>query len=331
MMNRAKSLFSMGKETSDIISGCVPMNWDFFIEKNVYIEFYVRTLYKKILRYLFRKTIFDNKIKEKLNIFQDNFLNTEQNLGFISLLANAICQCETTVLRYDPKTNAIERINKQDNINPRDVNVCAVDFSKNKAEILLLSQYASMLYDLLESEQKKTKVSNSITFKVGDLTAKVGTLEKGSVEKQAKNIKDAINNGDMAVIDAESSIEMGTTDLRSEAKTEETIKQNIAEAIGLPLNFLFGANTAGIGASGENDTDSLERAMQTNFEIYWRPYVEKLFDTKIKYKAENWQLIRNCRDILDYVETSALLTEEQKQTIAGDILESIGYGKEIKS
>jgi hypothetical protein len=317
---------TMRKECSNSITGCVPLNWDCFIDRTVFINFYVKTLYKKILQYLFRKTIFDEKMKSKLGIFHDNFLKTEQNLGFISLLTNAIYNCEMTVLKYDPKTNTIDRVNNYEDVKPQDVNVCVMDFSKNRAEILLLMQYAGMLYDLLESEQKKTKVSNSITFKVSNLTAKVGNIEKGTIEEQAINVKNAINNGDMAVIDSESTIETGTIDLSPETKTEGTLKENIAQIMGLPLNFLFGTSTAGIGSSGENDTDSLERAMQTNFEIYWRPYAEKLFNTKIKYKAENWQLIRNCVDILDYVETSMVLSEEQKKIVVRDIFESIGYG-----
>jgi hypothetical protein len=328
LWDKTKGLFKFqGNSLSNVANVSIPMGWDYYIDKDTFIEFYIKTIYKKILQYLFHKTIFDNNMDKKLNVFQDNFLNTEQNLGFISLLTDAIYRCESQVFRYDSGTNTIEKFSYRDGINANDRHICVVDFSKNKSGILLLSQYVNMLYNLLTSEQKKANISNSLTFKINDLTDKVGMIEKKSVEQQALNIKNSILRGDMAVIDAGSSIDIGNTDITPETKTEETIKQNIAQVIGLPLNFLFGTSTAGIGASGENDTDSLERAMQTNFEIYWKPYVEKLFNIKIKYKVENWQLIRNCRDILDYVETSTLLSEEQKQTIVNDILESIGYGK----
>lgn len=306
----------------------IDINDYFELKKVDFIYIFLSALYQRIFNYCWSRTIVKNK-KFNETILFDCFLKTAQTKGFISLMIDALIFGKQEILTYDPILNVIEIKNYDNNheINKKVKNQIILDFTSNK-KIYLLKQYASIYYDCLHSLAEKSKINGALILKLATLTDNISLDEKLSVKQQALSVQSGINNGNGAVIDSKSDIDLLNADCEPEQKQIENIKQEISSFFdGMPLNFLFGTSTAGIGASGENDTDSLERSIYSFFNTYWKPYFNGLFADNIDFKVENWRQIANARDIINIVETTEYLDEKNKKEIILNIFRSINVLK----
>ena len=300
----------------------------FELKKTDFIYIFLSALYQRIFNYCWSRTIIKNKKFNEAILF-DCFLKTAQKKGFISLMIDALIFQKQEIFTYDPLLNTIEIkvYNENYKLKEKVSNEIVVDFKSNQ-KINLLKQYASIYFDCLHSLAEKSKINGALILKLATLTDNISLDEKLSVKQQALSVQNGINKGNGAVVDSQSSIELLNADCEPEQKQIENIKQEISSFFdGMPLNFLFGTSTAGIGASGENDTDSLERSIYAFFNTYWRPYFNNLFNDNIDFKVENWRQIANARDIINIVETTEYLDEENKKEIILNIFRSINVLK----
>jgi hypothetical protein len=302
------------------------------ISEEDFCHLYLYNIYDRILKYCYKKSV--NIKNFDSSILYNNFLNTEQNIGFFELLINAILKKAKTILRYDKKTNTIEKIKFEEY---NEVTDCYLDFSNYKV-MNLLNEYARLMYKSLNAIGVKSNVNNAIILKVHKLTDNVGLNAKSEIEEQGRAIKNALVNGSGAMIDALSSVEVLESKTSSEQEIVADLEKQISLLLGLPIFFLFGNQRSGLWESN-TEIFKIENGMEPLFLTLWKPYFNKLFSQDIRYKIELWENIEKSKELISFIElvnippfikqslTSkilldcSLITEEEAEIVANYVVD----------
>ena len=99
----------------------------------------------------------------------------------------------------------------------------------------------------------------------------------------------------------------------------------LASDLGVSLSFVCGELTSGLSVSGEANANFDESGIRDFFITVFKPIVDKLFGVSLRFKTDNWRKVREYAQILPYIESSALLTDKQKEQLA---VELMGVGEE---
>jgi hypothetical protein len=253
--------------------------------------------------------------------------------GLISILVNSLLENNPVILEYHKSVNTITSENYNANnfvVNDLKPNSCIADYGQKQSEVKLLSYYAGTIYNTYRSIENKIQVSNAIVVIFKQLSDKISYVERESLRKQLQEFRKAVESGGIAYLDS-AKLQYGIADVGNETKVQEANKENIANALNLPLNFLFGTTTQGLGTRHEEDSLSLDRTMRKNFVSLWQPIVEKLFHIKISYAIDKYRLSETHKSFLDWVETSGMIDEQSKKEITANILLSNGLIDNIQA
>ncbi|MDR1498711.1 MAG: hypothetical protein LBS34_00280 [Rickettsiales bacterium] len=320
-------LFNLAKKNENQ-DDFIPLSFGLDIQERDYKRLFVKNIYSNIFEYLLTKTNFTRESEREMvfNLSFNNSEKTSQMNGLISILVNSLLDNNPVILRYNKSVNTITEENYNANnfsINDLKPNSCIADYSQKQSEVKLLSYYARTIYNTYKSIENKTRVSNAIVVIFERLSDKINFVERKSFVKQLKEFKRAVESGGLAYLD-NAKLQYGIADVNNEIKVQENNRENIANALNLPLNFLFGTTTQGLGTRHEEDSLSLDRTMQKNFVSLWQPIIEKLFNIKISYAIDKYRLSETHKSFLDWVETSGMVDEQSKKEITANILLSNG-------
>lgn len=310
-----------GFATSTESVGALPGLFDVTIPKDQFIKNDITAMFKKILTDVVQRTYGLND--DQSRAMWDNCLKSEANKGLISLLAEAMFAEDKLFLVYkekvlrkadDAERQQIESDYKQKGSSSEGIYISFQGYTIST----MLKQYSEMEYSVLNSLNKKMNVSNAIQFKMNQLRGSVGAVDKAQVESQAKNICDAMKCGKNVLMDGEDNIEMPTVEMESTKQAILFLDGKRSFFTGLPLAYINGQLTTGIGSTGQADAKAIDRGLHYYFISIIQPVCSALFGAKVTFKSEDMTSIDSGLEVIktfELVQGSTFLSPEEQRSI----------------
>lgn len=310
-----------GFATKQISIGGLPALFDLSVKIDSFTQNDITNLYKKILTDVIQRTYGLNQ--EQMRSVWDNCLKSEASKGLLSLLAEAMFGQTDLFLVYKLKVirkateqerNQIEADYKNQNQSDVGVYVSFKDFTLTT----MLKLYSCMEYSVLNSLNKKMNISNAIQFKMSDLRTSVGAVDKAQIEAQAKAICEAMGEGKNVLLDGKDGIETPVVEM-------ETTKQSIAFLdgkrsffTGLPIAYINGEQTTGIGSTGQADSKAIDRGLKYYFVSIIQPVCQALYGVEVTFKTEDTTSLDSALEAIktfELIQSSTLLSAEEQRNI----------------
>lgn len=260
----------------------------------------------------------------------DSAVQTNANEGLITLLARAMSDKTDLFIVYSPSTQVIRKATQDEEAKIRqDYKTQAkssagvwVSF-KNYRRSDMLRIYSAMEYCVLASLNKTVNVAKSVQFKIGDLRQSVGTVDSGLAIEQAKSIAQAMRNGNDVMLDAKDSVATATPDTAPTEKAMQFLAGKKAFILSLPLSYIEGEQTPGIGSTGEADMRAVERGLRQYFVEIIRPVFEAVFGVQVEFKTQDFRQMTTGLETLKTFELTSdeYLSKESKQQIVARVFD----------
>lgn len=123
-------------------------------------------------------------------------------------------------------------------------------------------------------------VAKSVQIKMAKMRASVGAVDSVVVINQAKGIAEGLKNGKSVLLDSEDEIAHSQIDMDPTEKSIHFLDSKRAFYLGLPLSYIDGEQTGGIGSTGEADTKAIERGLKSYWVSILKPTITALFGLK---------------------------------------------------
>jgi hypothetical protein len=268
--------------------------------------------------------------KEIESLLWDNCVQTEANDGLITLLSNAMADQRDLFIVYSPSVKvlrkATEKEEEQIRRDYKDKGESSVgvyiSFRKyRRTEMLLV--YSSFEYCVLASLNKTLNISKAVQIKVSDLRASISLHDSEVAKEQGKAIAKALSNGRDVMLDVKDEITSASPDTSSTEKAIGFLDAKRAFILSLPISYISGLQTPGIGSTGEADTKAVERGLKQYFVSIIKPVLKSLFNIETKFKSQDF---RQMATALEVVKTFDLVSDENmskesKQEIVARVFE----------
>lgn len=313
--------------TRDVLTD-LPAPYMLTVDAAAFIHFKVKWLYEKILKRCY--ALSSGLDEDKARALFDSVELGDATVGLIGLVARALTDKTELILVNDAgivrvaEFNEAEEIKKDYAARGRSEKGVYLNFAKYTLTDILKC-YMALVFEILKAERVNVGLAQALQVKINRMRETISTSNADDPMKQAKNIVDALKGGKSVAIDAGDVIQ--TTDLQTQAVKDALLMVYgmLASDLGVSLSFVCGELTSGLSVSGEANANFDESGIRDFFITVFKPIVDKLFGVSLRFKTDNWRKVREYAQILPYIESSALLTDAQKEQLA---VELMGVGEE---
>ena len=309
-----KSLENTDSELPEIFS--LGLKQDEFVDTDV------MNVYSRILTDCVERT---QGIDEDIfPLLWDNCLQSEASEGLITLVAQAMSDKKDLFLVYNEALNLVRRATTQEadaireDYRNRGESALGIFVSfKNYNRTDMVKIYSSMEYCVVASLNKVMNLSKAIQFKMSAMRSSVSLSDSSVAKDQAKTIATALSKGKDVMMDKEDEILTGTPDISSIEKSIEFLDAKKSFYYGMPLSYIDGAQTAGIGSTGEADSKAVERGLKQYYISIVKPVVEDLFRVKTSFKSNDFRQIGSALEAIKTFELTSdeLISQDDKKLI----------------
>jgi hypothetical protein len=288
----------------------------------------ILSTYTKILTDTIERTFGIPKQLEKL--LWDNCVQTESNDGLITLLAEAMTEQRDLFIVYSPSVKILRKATEKEEAQIRDdykkmgeskVGVY-ISFKKYRRTQMLLV-YSSFEYCVLASLNKTLNISKAVQIKINDLRASVSLNDSEVAKEQGQKIAKALSNGKDVMLDKNDEITSANPDTSSTEKAIGFLDAKRAFILSLPISYISGLQTAGIGSTGEADTKAVERGLKQYFVSIVQPVLNSLFNIETKFKSQDFRQMNTALEVLKTFDlvSDENMSREAKQEIVSRVFE----------
>lgn len=294
------------------------------MDRTAFINFKTALIYAKILKRCYAKST-GLTDEQALNLWDSAELSLPK-YGVINLIANAMMNKAELYLVYD---NGIARVatNEEQQTIKKDYDDKAhssvgvlVNFQKyTMTDIIKL--YMGLIFDVMQAANTNINLSKALQVKILDMRKTLSVSAVDDPREQAKNICEALKEGKSVATDAGDSIV--TTDLQTTPVVDslKMIYGLLAAEIGVSTSFVCGELTSGMAVTGEADVNANEDGIKDFFNSVFKPILDKLFGVQIKFKTDNFRRLKEFAQMIPYIESSEIVTDEQKKEFLEFIFE----------
>ncbi len=293
-----------------------------------FVDADVVTVYSKILTDCIDRT--QGIPEDVAPLLWDNFLQNESSYGLISHLACAMATKSDLFLVYIPALKVLrlaepeEEIRIEDDYAVRGQSSVGVFVSfKNYKKTDMVKIYSNMEYCVVASLNKMMNLSKAIQFKMNDMRGGVSLTDSSVATNQAKAIAKGLSNGRDVIVDAKDEVITGTPDISSIKESIMFLDAKRSFYYGMPLSYINGEQTAGIGSTGEADMRAVERGLKQYFISIVNPVLEALFGISVTFKSNDFRQIGSALEALKSFElvSDDLMSREDKQLIIAKLFD----------
>lgn len=284
----------------------------------------IKATYTKILTDVFERTF---GIPEKIsNLLWDNYVQNQSESGLISLLVNAMAEKRDLYLVYVKAVNVLRVADQTEQQQIR------LDYSKTGESPLgvfvsfrtyrktdMLRMYSALEYCVLASFHKTVNVSKAVQIKISKLRESVSLADADIGKNQAVEIANALKAGLDVYLDQSDEITTATPDTTATEKAITFLDSKRAFYLNLPISYISGLQTPGIGSTGEADTRAVERGLKQYYFSIVKPVVNTLFKVETGFKSQDFRQMGNA---LEALKTFELVDDE---ILPNDIKKEIVY------
>lgn len=316
--------FRSGVASPDEIPNIFPLAFS----KPDFINIDVVHIYSKILTDVIERT--HGLTDDQQALLWDNCLKSESSHGLITRLATAMANMKNLFLVYEKAVGVIREATQNE------VRQITEDYKKTgsskvgifisfehykKSELVKL--FSALEYCTVASLHKTMSLSAAIQIKMKDMRASTGLTDSAEVKAQAKAIATGLGEGRDVVLDGGDEVETAVPDLEAIEKSIDFLNQKRSFYLGLPECYITGIITGGLNATGESDTNAIERGLKNYFLSIAKPVLEALFKIKTSYKSQNFKQIEEAMDVLKTFSLTddELISHENKLLIINRLLD----------
>lgn len=310
---------SSGSESSEL-----PEIFPLMVMQQDFIRMDIVSTYVKILTDTVERV---HGLKEEFDpLLWDNCVQTDANEGLITLLANAMADQKDLFLVYVPSVKVLRKATMDEQQKIRsdyekkgesDTGVF-VSFKKyRRTEMLLV--YSGFEYCVLGSLNKTLNISKAVQIKINDLRASVSLADSEVAKGQGKSIADALSKGKDVMLDVKDEITTASPDTSSTEKAIGFLDAKKSFILSLPISYVSGLQTPGIGSTGEADMRAVERGLKQYFVSIIRPTLLSLFKVETKFKSQDFRQMTTALEVLktfDLVSDENMSRDAKQEIIA---------------
>lgn len=282
------------------------------------------TTYLKILTDTMERT---HGLPEKVApLLWDNCVQSESGEGLVSMLAKAMAEMSDLFVVYKPSVGVLRRATREeeqqiradytkDGKSSTGVWISFKDYRRTE----MLRVYSALEFCVLSSLNKSMNLAKSVQIKISDLRGSVALTDVEVATAQGKAIAGALSRGRDVMLDAKDQVEVPTIDMSPTEKAMLFLDSKKAFVLSLPMSYIAGEQTAGIGSTGEADMRAVERGLKQYWVSIVRPAVKAVFDAETKFKSQDTRQIASALEALktfDLVSDDILPHEAKIQIVA---------------
>jgi hypothetical protein len=288
----------------------------------------ILSTYVKILTDTLERT--DGLPRDLEPLLWDNCVQTEANDGLVTLISHAMAYQRDLFLVYSPSVKVVRKADYKEEAQIRDdyknngeskVGVY-ISFKKYR-RTEMLNIYSSLEYCVLSSLNKTLNLSKALQVKISDLRASVSLVDSDVAKEQGKLIADALALGKDVMIDVKDEITTASPDTSSAEKAMVFLDTKKSFILGLPVSYVSGTQTGGIGSTGEADMRAVERGLKQYYVSIVRPCIESLFGVKTEFKSQDFRQIGTALEVIKTFDlvSDENMSRESKQEIVARVFE----------
>lgn len=248
------------------------------------------TTYTKILTDTIERS---HGLKEEFDsLLWDNCLQSEGNEGLVSMLAQAMTDKTDLFIVYVPSVKIIRRATREEeqqiqlDYKERRESTIGVWISfKSYKRTDMLAIHSGFEYFVLAGLNKLLNTSKALQFKIKDLRGTVSYTDSEIAKAQVREVAQALRNGNDVMLDKEDEVATTSPDTSPAEKSIYFIDGKKAFYLNMPISYISGEQTPGIGSTGEADMRAVERGLRQYFVSIIRPVLKALFDAEVEFKS----------------------------------------------
>lgn len=321
-------LFDFAFKQREYSNSELPEIFPLRLRKEDFILSDIRTTYQKILTDVVERS---HGVPEEIEpLFWDNCLQSEANAGLVSLLADAMTAKKDLFIVYVKSVGVLRKATSDEERQIRedykkagksDKGVFVSFKSYKRTEMLEI--YSAFEYCVLSSLNKTLNISKAVQIKINDLRASVSNSDANVATEQARSIARALTSGNDILIDKLDEISSANPDTSSTEKAIVFLDAKRAFILGLPLAYVSGEQTPGIGSTGEADARAVERGLKQFFVSIVRPVVKALFDVELEWRSQDFRQMTTALEVLKTFELTSdnYLSQDSKRDITARVFD----------
>lgn len=292
----------------------------------VFIEADIKATYTKILTDTLERT---HGIPDKVEpLLWDNCLQNEASEGLITLLVCAMVKQSDLYMVWNKATNVLRLATAEESRQIRadyektgESKIGVYVSFKNYRRTEMLRIYSALEYCILSSLHKTVNISKAVQIKMADLRSSVSLADSGIAATQARSLAAALKAGKDVLLDAKDNITTATPNTDPTEKAISFLDAKRAFYLGLPISYISGEQTAGIGSTGEADMRAVERGLKQYFFSIIHPALFALFGIDTDFESEDFRQMATALEVLKTFElvSDEVLSKESKRAIVARV------------
>jgi hypothetical protein len=304
------------------IDSDLPEIFPFQISNSNFVRTDLITTYTKILTDAMDRV--HGLSAEDDKILWDSCVQTDANKGLITLLAESMTDMSELFLVYTPAisvlrkaTNAEADAIRRDYIAQGKSNQGIFISFKGYRRTEMLKIYSGFEYCVVSSLHKSLNVSKALQLKIHKLRESVSLSDSSVARTQAKSMAEALSKGKDILMDGQDQIESAQPDTTASEKSIMFLDAKRCFYLGLPLSYVNGEQTPGIGSTGEADTRAVERGLKQYYLSILQPVLESIFAKTTEFKSQDFRQIAASLEVLKGLDltTSEFMSTQAKREI----------------
>ncbi len=319
------SLFSFfsGSTSSGDDSNSLAEIYPMSLASDIFVKADMLACYTKILTDTLERTFgITDKIQSTL---WDNCVQSENSDGLVTMLARAMVNKADLFLVYKPSIDLLREADAKEQ------NLIRADYKSSGASKLgvfisfknyrrtdMLFVYSAMEYCIISSLHKSVNIAKAVQIKMSNLRDTVSLADSSVVITQAKSIAGALGRGADVLLDKDDEITNATPDVGPTEKAIGFLDAKRAYILNLPMSYISGEQTTGIGTTGESDMRAVERGLKQYYFSIIKPVIEVLFTVDTQFKSHDFRQITSALEALktfELVADNGLLSRASMQEI----------------
>jgi hypothetical protein len=298
------------------------------VTKNDFVRADILSTYIKILTDTIERTYGIKKEIEPL--LWDNCVQTDSSDGLVTLLSAAMADQKDLFIVYKASVKVLRKATSEEekailkDYKEKGESKVGVYVSfKKYRRTEMLNIYSDFEYCVLSSLNKTLNISKAVQIKISDLRGSVSLVDSAVAATQGKAIATALGDGKDIMIDAKDSIATASPDTASTEKAIGFLDAKKSFILGLPISYVSGLQTPGIGSTGEADMRAVERGLKQYFVSIVRPTLDSLFGIETTFKTQDFRQMTTALEVLKAFDlsTDEHLSAKSKQAIVSRVFE----------
>lgn len=305
-------------------SNAVEQIFDFKLECRDFVEFDIELTYKKILVDVLERT---TGITTDINhVLWDNCVQDDSNEGLISILVDCMINKSDVYLVYKKSVKVLRKATSEEEVKIKQdykkngrSNVGVFISFKNYRRTEVLKIYSELEHAILASLYKSVNISKAVQLKINQLRQSVSEEDAPIAEKQAVSIADGLRKGKDVFLDKDDEITTATPSTEATEKAIHFLNAKRAYILSMPLSYIDGEQTGGIGTTGESDMRAVERGLLQYFFEIIQPVFKALFGIDVKFRSQDTRYLTSAREMLsafDVLTTDLLSRKTMQELVA---------------